>query len=143
MREHSGQHEEDVAPAEQVAQHAARGLAEQLAHDLSAEIAREHRLALLVRRHVADIGHGDRNDPAGGRPRGKASERERRKRMDGAAQRNQHACERAHGGDRAILAEAVADRPDDELNRAVAHRVGGDNDRGFADRGAEISRDLG
>src|SRR5262249_35465467 len=69
QREQSREHEKDAAPAEQLAEHTARRLAEQLAENLPREIAREHRLAALVGRHVADIGHGERNDPTGGRAR--------------------------------------------------------------------------
>src|SRR5215472_6595971 len=142
QREQSREHEKDAAPAEQLAEHAARRLAEQLAENLPREIAREHRLAALVGRHVADISHGERNDPAGGRARREARDGERGERLHRAVQRHQDRGERAHHRDGAIFAEAVADRADDELDRAVAHGVGGDHDRGFAHRGAEIGGDL-
>ena len=48
---------------------AAGGLAEQLAEDLPGEVAAEHLLAALVGNDVADEGHGERNDPAGGERR--------------------------------------------------------------------------
>src|SRR5215813_5324825 len=142
QREQSREHEKDAAPAEQLAEHAARRLAEQLAENLPREIAREHRLAALVGRHVADIGHGERNDPAGSRARREARGRERGERLHRAAERHQDRGERAHHRDGAIFAETVADRADDELDRAVADGVGGDHDRGFAHRGAEIGGDL-
>jgi hypothetical protein len=45
----------------------------------------------------------------------------------------------SHG---AIFAEAVADRADDELDRAVGDRVGGDDYGRGADAGVKIGRDL-
>src|SRR5262244_1287728 len=142
QREHAREHEEDAAPSQQLAQHAARRLAEELAENLPREIAGEHRLAALVGRHVADIGHGERNDPAGGGARREARARERGERLHRAAERHQNRGERAHHRDRAVFAEAVADRPDDELDRAVADGVGGHHDRSLAHRGAEIGGDL-
>ena len=71
-------------------------------------------------------------------PDAKPRDRQRRQRLHRAADRHQHGRERAHHGDGAILAEAVADRADDELDRAVAEGIGGDHDRGGAHRGAEI-----
>ena len=59
-----------------------------------------------------------------------------------AAERHQDGGERAHDGDGAVFAEAVADRADDELDRAVGDRIGGDHDRGGADGGAEVGGDL-
>ena len=44
--------------------------------------------------------------------------------------------------DGAVFAEPVADRADEELHRAVGERIGGDDDRGGADGGAEVGRDL-
>jgi hypothetical protein len=58
------------------------------------------------------------------------------------AQRHQDRGERAHRRNRAVLAEAIPERADDELHCAVAHRVGSNHDRGFAHGGAEIERDL-
>ena len=40
---------------------------------------------------------------------------------------------RGGDGDAAVFAEAVADRADDELHRAVRQQIGGDHDRGGAD----------
>jgi hypothetical protein len=65
--EHACQHKEDVAPAQQIAEHAAGGLTEQLPENLARQIACQDRLQPVARRHVADIGHRDRDDPAGGR----------------------------------------------------------------------------
>ena len=42
-REHAGEQEEHVAPAEQVAEDAAGGLAEHLAENLARQVAAEHR----------------------------------------------------------------------------------------------------
>ena len=41
QREHAGEHEEHVAPAHQIAEHAAGGLAEQLAENLAGQVAAE------------------------------------------------------------------------------------------------------
>ena len=41
-----------------------------------------------------------------------------------------------------VFAEPVADRADDELNRAVGHRIGGDHHRRDADGGMQIGRHL-
>src|SRR6266508_5301504 len=142
QREHSREHEEHLAPAQQIAEHPARGLAEQLAGNLPRKIARQDRLAALVGRHVSDIGHGERNDPASRSARSKARKGERRKRLRDAAQRDQERSERAHRRNRAIFAKPISHRTDDELNRAVAHRVGRDHDRGFAHRGSEVGGDL-
>jgi hypothetical protein len=141
-REHGREHEEHVAPAEQVAEHAAGRLAEELAGNLSREIAPQDRLATLVGRHVSDIGHRERNDPSGRRTRSEARNGEGRQRLHRAAQRHQDRGERAHHRDRAILAEPVSDRSDDELDRAVAHGIGSDDDRGRSHRGPEIGGDL-
>ena len=88
------------------------------------------------------IGHAHRNDPGGERAGGDPRQRQRRQRLREAAQRDEHA--RAGAADRghAVFAEAVADRPDDELHRAVHQRIGRDDDRGDADRRAQIGRDL-
>ena len=93
-------------------------------------------------RHVADIGHRNRNDPAGGRARRKPRDRQLRQRRDHAAERHQHRGQRAHERNRSILAEPVGDRPDDELDRAVRHRIGRHHDRGLADGSLEIVGDL-
>ena len=49
---------------------------------------------------------------------------------------------RAHQGHGAIFAEPVADRADDELDRAVGDRIGGDHHGGGADGGVQVGRDL-
>ena len=64
-----GKDEEHVAPAEQIAEHATAGLAEQLSQDLSGKIGTDHLLPALVRDDVADIGKRQRDDPAGREPR--------------------------------------------------------------------------
>ena len=64
--QHGGENEEHGAPAEIIAEHAAGGLPEQLAEDLTGEEAAEHLLAALIGDDVADKGHGEGNDPAGG-----------------------------------------------------------------------------
>ena len=79
--EHRSKQEKHIAPAEQVAEHAARRLAEELAENLSGQVAGENRLPALVRRYVADIGHGEWNDPASGCARRKTRNRERGERL--------------------------------------------------------------
>ena len=68
MASMAGENEEHVAPAEIIAEHAAGGLAEQLAEDLPGQEAAEHLLAALIGDDVADEGERERNDPAGGEP---------------------------------------------------------------------------
>src|SRR5215470_16143623 len=55
--EQSSEHEENIAPAKQVAEHPAGGLTEQLAEDLSGNVSPEDLLQAVMRRDVADIGH--------------------------------------------------------------------------------------
>ena len=45
-------------------------------------------------------------------------------------------------GDAAVFAEAVADRADHQLDRAVGQQIDGHDDRGRAHRDAEIGGDL-
>ena len=105
-------------------------------------VARQHGLAPLVRRHVADISHRDRNHPARAAPvasRASAS--------PGSVETvpqiiTSTAAIARHCRHRAILPETVADRPDDELNRAVGERIGGDHDGGGTHGGVEVGRDL-
>ena len=58
----SAQHHQGCAPADQLAQHAARRLAEHDAQDLPRDVARQHRLTALVGHDVADPGDRHRND---------------------------------------------------------------------------------
>ncbi len=87
--EYAAQDEEHVAPAEPVAEHAARDLAEQLAGNLAGEEAAEHLLAVFVRNDVADIGHRDRDDAAGGEAAEQPVGDELRQRMRKPAQEHQ------------------------------------------------------
>ena len=142
--EHAGQHEEHVAPAETVAEDAAGGLAEQLAEDLPGRKRPSTVLAPLIGHDVADKGHAERDDPAGGEAAGEAA----RATSCGsdcasAAEQHQHAATAAQAiATAGIFAEAVADRADHELHRAVGHSIGGDDDRGGADADAEVGGDL-
>ena len=141
-RKHCREDEENIAPAEQVAEHAACRLAEQLPGNLPREIATEDRLPPRIRRHVPDVSHGERNDPAGGDAGGEARNGERRERLHRAAQGHEDRGQRAHRRDGAVFAEAIAERTDDELDRAVAHSVSSNHDGGFAHGGPEIDGDL-
>ena len=100
------------------------------------------RLPALVWRHVADIGHRNRNYPAGNRAGGKPRQGELRKRRAHAAQRHEHRRQYAGDGDQAKFAEAVGDRSGNELNEAVRNGVSGDDNCRDADGGVEIDGDL-
>ena len=141
--ENAGEHEEHIAPAHQVAEHAAGGLAGELAENLAGQVAAEHGLAVLIGRDVADIGHGDRNHPAGSRAGREPRQHELRQRTGQAAARHQHGADGAHQGDGAVFAEAVADRADDQLDRAVGESIGRHHHGGGADGGVEVGGDLG
>ena len=118
-------------------------LSEQLAGDLPGQIAAEHLLAPLVGHDVADEGHAERNDPAGGERRADARERERGERLrEPAGEHGQTAQSAQATAIETKFAEAVADRADDQLHRAVRDRVGRDDDRGGADGHADIGGDL-
>src|SRR5258707_10187291 len=134
--------DEDAAPADRVAEEAAKDLAEDDAEDLAGEEAREHGLAVLVGDHIAEIGHGERDDGACG----------------GAAEQPQHAepCEAVGEGtgrhrqpgqerrdcDHRVFAEAVAERADEDLAKSIRHGEGGSDHRGAAGGGAELAGDL-
>ncbi len=141
-REQAGQHEEHIAPAEPVAEHAARGLSEQLSEHLTGKELPKHALAVLVGDDVAEKGHPERDDPAGGKTDQQPRDDELRQALRQAAQGNQDRRGRRRRGDAEIFTEPVADRPDDELHRAVRQRIGPDRDRGRADADVEIGGDL-
>ena len=115
--EHGGEDEKHVAPPDEIAEHAAGHLSEQLAQDIARGVARQDRLALVVGGDVADIGHRDRNDPAGRRAGREPRQRKLRQRGRRAADRHQHRGDDGGDGDGAVFAEAVGDRPGDELDR--------------------------
>jgi hypothetical protein len=140
--EHAGEHEKHIAPAHQVAEHAAGGLAEKLAENLARQVARQDRLQAIVRRDVADIGHRDRDHPAGRRAGRQPRQRELRQRGGHAAHRHQTGADGAHHGNGAVFAEAVADRADHELDGAVGYGIGGDHHGGCTDAGMEVGCDL-
>ena len=58
------------------------------------------------------------------------------------ADRHHHRRHRGGEGHAAVFAEAVADRADHQLDRAVGQQIDRHHDRGRADRNAEIGRDL-
>ena len=121
---------------------AAGGLAEQLPKDLPGQEATDHLLAALVGDHVADEGERERNDPAGGQPAGQPRRHQHRQR--GRQSAGHHHRGRSSGGDgnAQIFADAVADRADHQLHRAVRQQIGGDHDRGRADADIEVGGDL-
>ena len=67
---------------------------------------------------------------------------ELRQRTRHAAQRHQDGADGAHHRDGAVFAEAVAERPDDELDRAMGDGIGGHHHGGGADRGVEVAGNL-
>ena len=142
QREDAGEHEEHIAPAQQIAEHAAGGLAGELAEDLAGQVAAEHGLAMLIGRDVADIGHGDRDHPAGRGAGGEPRQHQLRQRTGQAAARHQHGADGAHQGDGAVFAEAVADRADDQLDRAMGEGIGRHHHGGGAHGGVEVGGDL-
>jgi hypothetical protein len=99
-------------------------------------------LQAVVRRDITDIGHRDRYDPTGGCAGGKARQRELRQGRDRPADGHQDGADNAGKRHGAVFAEAVADRTDNELDRAVRHRVGGDHHGRYADGGMQIGRHL-
>ncbi len=141
-RQQAGQNEEHVAPAEIVAEHAARRLAEHLAENLPRQECAEHLLAPFVRNDVADEGHGEGNDPASGKPAGEAG-RDQGRQVRRQSAGDHHQCGEGGGdADAEIFAEAVADRADDELHRTVRQQVKVTITRGRADGGLQIVGDL-
>ena len=63
--------------------------------------------------------------------------------MCASPQRRTSTVDAARGNARsAVFAEAVADRPDDELHRAVRQRIGRDTIEAAPTRDAEVGRDL-
>src|SRR6516225_8323598 len=119
-REQAGEQKENIAPAEIVAEHAAGGLAEQLTENIPRDEAAEHRLASLVGDNVADESKRQRNDRASCKAAAEARRHQLRQRSRQPAQRNQNGRRGGGGGHAEILAEAVADRADDQLHRAMA-----------------------
>jgi len=95
-----------------------------------------------MRRDVTDIGHRDRYDPAGGCASGKTRQRELRQGCDHPADRYQDGANGAGQRHRPVFAEPVADRTDDQLDRAVSHRIGGDHHGRNADGGMQVGRHL-
>ena len=141
-REHATECEENVAPAEQIAEHAAGGLPEQLAENVARCVARQDRLQAIVRRHVAEIRHRNRDHPAGRRAGREARKGELRQGRYCAAECDQDGGKHADDGDRAIFPEAVGHRPDHELNCPVGDGVSRDHDGGDAHGGLKVGCDL-
>ncbi len=141
-RKKRGEEKEHAPPAEQIAEHAAGGLAEQLAEDLARQKGAEHLLPPLVGNDVAEEGESERDDPAGREPAGEPRRDQHRQGGRKPAEQHQHRGGGAGRDDAGIFAEAVADRADDKLHRAVRQRIGGDHDRGRADAYAHVGRDL-
>jgi hypothetical protein len=141
-REEPGKHEEHVAPAKKVAQDAAGGLAEQLAQNLAGDETSQDLLQAIVRDDISDIGHRDRNDPAGSRTGGEPRQGKLRQGRYGSADGDQYRADGAGQRHGSIFAETVGQRADHELNGAVGHGISGHHHRGQADSGMQIGRNL-
>ena len=142
QREQSAERKKDIAPAEQIAEHAAGGLAEQLAENVARGVAREDRLQAAGGYHVAEIGQRNRNHPAGDRTGRQPRQRKLLQRQREAASRHQHGGDGAGSGDGDVFAETVADRAGDKLHGAVRDGVKRDDDRGDTDSGVKVEGDL-
>ena len=132
-----GEREEDRAPAVQFAEPAGNRRRERDAEHVADEEARQHRLAALVGHHVADPGDGERHDRAhrgAGREARRHQQRQRRRESAGEVARRRYRRDPEH---HAVLADAVAQRAVDDLQRAVGDRERGDHRRGAARGGAE------
>ena len=82
---------------------------------------------------VADPGEGQRNDGGADRTGGKSRERELAERVgESGGCRCDPRAER-HDARDAVLAEAIADRPEDELEQAITDSKGGHDDGSRAD----------
>lgn len=141
-RKDAAENEEHVAPAEHVAEDAARDLSEQEPGNLAGEIAAEHGLPLLVGDDVADIGHGERDDAAGGQSANEPIGHEFGERECKAAQDGGRGGDKAQACDRIILSEPVADLAAKELDRAVRQPICSHHDRGGANGHGEVGRNL-
>ena len=140
--EQSAEREKDVAPAEQIAQHAAGGLAEQLAENVAGGVAGKDRLQAGGGYHVAEIGQRDRDHPAGNRAGRQPCKRKLLQRQREAAGCHQQSGDGAGGRDGDVFAETVAYRPGNELHGSVGDGVQRDDDRGDADGGVKVEGDL-
>ncbi len=132
-----GQHPEDRAPAQPVADRAAQRRSRHQAERLAGQEAGQGRLPLLVAHIVAHPGDGERDDRRAGHAGQEARQGEHAQRRRDCAQ---HAAQRradAGDGDHRHLAVAVAERAVHQHEDAVGEQEGGGGDRGRADRDAE------
>ncbi len=122
--------DEDVAPAEVLAEDAAERAADDLADHQRAHESRQRNLSILIGERVADVAERHRYHSSCG------NAGEEAQRCKDWNVRNKRAGERAEGEDReaaghdANLADAVADRAVEQLEEAVRQSVGRDHDRG-------------
>ena len=137
-----GQHPEDRAPAQPVADRAAQRRARHQPQRLAGEEARQHGLAPVVAHIVADPGDGEWND---GGTRGAGEEARQGEQAERGRERAQNAAEGgADAGDRHYrhLAVAVAERAVHQDEHAVGEQEGRGHDRGAADGDAEFGGEL-
>ena len=119
---HDAEHHQGGAPADQLAEQAARSLAEHDAQDLPGDVARQHGLAPLVGDDVADPGDGHGDDGGGAGTGQEARHHERAERRhargdhagDAGPQRAEH--------DHQDLAARIPQRPHRHLEHAVGER---------------------
>ena len=97
---------------------------------------------MLIGDDVAEECHAERDDPAGGEADQQPCDNKLLQTVREAAQRDQDRRGGGRSGDAGIFAEPVADRSDDQLNRAVGQRIGPHRGRRRGDRHAEIRGDL-
>ncbi len=136
------EHDEDAAPADGVAKEAAEDLAEDDAEDLPGEETCERRLALLVSNDVAEIGDGERDDGAGGGAAQEAQRAEHREAAGEGTGTSGQAGEQRRHRDHRIFAEAITERPDEDLAQPVGDGEIGRDHRGAAGGRRELAGDL-
>jgi hypothetical protein len=132
---------EDVAPAEVLAEDAAERAADDLADHQRAHESRQRNLSILVGERVADVAerhryHGRRGH-AGEESQGRKDWNVRDKRAGERAERK----DREARGHDANLADAIADRAVEQLEETVGQSVRRDDHRGRWRAGIEVPGD--
>ena len=112
------------------------GLAGSLSQLMLARLATGAAAGWAAMNEYTNLGPAGRG--AGGKPR----QHQLRQRTGQAAARHQHGADRAHHGDGAVFAEAVADRADHQLDRAMGEGIGRHHHGGGAHGGVEVGSDL-
>ena len=134
--------DEDRTIAEVIGAEAAQHLPHRDAEHLADEEPRKHGLAPLVRHRVADPGHRQRNERAGGRARQHPRDHQRTERRSERAQERRDRAAEGRQRDDPVLAIAIADRPVRELQQAVGDGECGDGLPCRADADAEFGGEV-